>query len=112
MQVVSNLLGNAMKFTHKGGVISIGAQFSGTELQISIRDSGPGIPEAQKTKIFERFAQFGVKDRNGLGLGPYISKMLIEAHGGRLWVESELGRGSKFLFTIPKQQANQQSELH
>lgn len=101
MQVISNLLGNAMKYTPMGGAISIGALITGAELLISVRDSGPGIPDAKKVKIFQRFTQLGTKDRSGLGLGLYISKMLIEAHHGRLWVESESGNGSIFSFTIP-----------
>ncbi len=112
MQVISNLLGNAVKFTPIGGEILIRASFSELEMQISVRDSGPGIPDAQKTKIFERFAQLGVKNRTGLGLGLYISRMLIEAHHGQLWVESEVAHGSTFCLAIPKLQAITAPAIH
>jgi signal transduction histidine kinase len=101
MQVFSNLIGNAMKFTPKEGAINIEITFNKTEVQISICDSGPGIPEEKKHQIFERYAQLGVNNRVGLGLGLYISKMLVEAHHGRLWVSSKLGNGSTFSFTLP-----------
>ena len=76
-------------------------QTKASEVEISVTDSGPGIPEAKKTKIFERFSQLGSNDRRGLGLGLFISKWIVEAHKGRIWVRSELGRGSTFTFTLP-----------
>jgi len=102
MQVLSNLIGNALKFTPKGGSITLGAVFNEDSVQVSVCDTGPGIPEEKRLKIFERYAQLGVNDRVGLGLGLYISKMLIEAHHGRLWVSSKPGNGSTFNFTIPR----------
>ncbi len=102
MQVLSNLIGNALKFTPKGGSITLGLAFNETEAQVSVCDSGPGIPEEKIFQIFERYAQLRVNDRVGLGLGLYISKMLIEAYQGRLWVVSKLGNGSTFNFTIPR----------
>ncbi|MGE0633359.1 MAG: ATP-binding protein, partial [Pseudobdellovibrionaceae bacterium] len=94
-QVLSNLLGNALKYTPEGGKIVLYVDDSADEdLTISICDTGIGIPEEEKAQIFKKFAQLGSKDRNGLGLGLYISKMLVEAHGGKLWVESQLGIGS------------------
>jgi signal transduction histidine kinase len=66
-----------------------------------VHDTGVGIPADKLEAIFERFWQIGKNDRRGLGLGLYISKCLVEAHGGRIWAESELGAGSTFYFTIP-----------
>ena len=102
MQVFSNLIGNALKFTPEGGSILLQAKLSKTEVEVSVRDTGPGIPDDKKEYIFDRFAQLGSKDRTGLGLGLYISKMLIEAHQGRLWVQSKVGEGSTFSFAIPR----------
>ncbi len=102
IQVLYNLIGNAIKFTPESGTITIEIVFNETELQVSVCDSGPGIPEEKRLKVFERYAQLGVNNRVGLGLGLYISKMLVEAHQGRLWVSSKLGEGSTFNFTIPQ----------
>jgi len=101
MQVLSNLLGNALKFTPQGGLITLDANFSEDGVQVSVSDTGPGIPDEKRLKIFERYAQLGVNDRVGLGLGLYISKMLVETHQGRLWVSSKVGHGSTFTFTLP-----------
>lgn len=101
LQVLSNLIGNALKFTPEGGAIVIAATQTPKEVQVSIRDTGPGIPADKKDFIFDRFSQLGSRDRKGLGLGLYISKLLIEAHHGRIWVEPALGKGSTFFFTIP-----------
>lgn len=101
-QVLSNLIGNALKFTPERGSIILSATLTENEMHIHVRDSGPGIPEEKMNFIFDRFAQLGSKDRTGLGLGLYISKMLVEAHKGRLWVESTFGEGSKFSFALPR----------
>jgi Signal transduction histidine kinase len=104
MQVLSNLIGNAIKFTPAKGKICVSCQRTGPEgekVQISISDTGEGIaPEKIKT-IFERFSQLHNQDRRGIGLGLYIAKMMIEEHPGRIWVESKLGEGSTFHFTLP-----------
>ena len=100
-QVMSNLVGNAIKFTPVGGNILVGAQSCDDEIQFTVSDTGPGIPENMRTKIFERLRQIGKQNRFGLGLGLYISKRIVEAHKGRIWVESETGKGSRFCFTIP-----------
>ena len=104
MQVLSNLIGNAIKFTPAKGKICVSCQGTGSEgeeVQISISDTGEGIaPEKIKT-IFERFSQLHNQDRRGIGLGLYIAKMMIEEHPGRIWVESKLGEGSTFHFTLP-----------
>ncbi len=101
VQVLSNLIGNALKFTSDGGKIIIKTESTDQEIIISVSDTGPGIPVEKTQKIFEKFAQLGSKDRNGLGLGLHISKMLVESHGGKLWVESQFGYGSTFFVSIP-----------
>jgi signal transduction histidine kinase len=101
LQVLSNLVGNALKFTPQGGTIIVSAHTNNQEVSLSVRDTGTGIAEEKQEQIFERLAQLRTSDRTGLGLGLYISKMLIEAHHGRIWVESKLGAGSVFHFTIP-----------
>ncbi len=101
-QILSNLIGNALKFTPEGGSITVATEESSVEIKVSISDTGPGIPENQKNHIFERFAQIGNKNRTGLGLGLYISKTLVESHGGKIWVTSAVGKGSTFYFTLPK----------
>jgi len=103
MQVLSNLIGNAIKFTPAKGQIYVSCQRTGPEgeVQISVSDTGEGIaPEKIKT-IFERFSQIHNQDRRGIGLGLYIAKMMVEEHLGRIWVESKLGEGSTFHFTLP-----------
>jgi signal transduction histidine kinase len=104
MQVLSNLIGNAIKFTPAKGKISVSCQRidpEGKEVQVSVNDTGEGIaPEKIKT-IFERFSQINNQDRRGIGLGLYIAKMMVEEHPGRIWVESKLGVGSTFHFTLP-----------
>ena len=112
MQVLSNLIGNALKFTPEGGTIGLNASLSETEVEVCVRDTGPGIPEDKKDYIFDRFAQLGSKDRTGLGLGLYISKMLIEAHQGRLWVQSKVGEGSTFYFAIRRQGPQSNKGFH
>jgi signal transduction histidine kinase len=104
MQVLSNLIENAIKFTPAKGQICVSCQRTGPEskeVQVSISDTGEGIaPEKIKT-IFKRFSQIHDKDRRGIGLGLYIAKMMVEEHPGRIWVESKLGEGSTFHFTLP-----------
>ncbi len=104
-QVLSNLLSNAIKFSPRGGSVTIWTKSittaTGNTLEVSVADSGPGVPDEQKHRIFERYAQLANPDRRGLGLGLYISKTLVEAHEGKLGVTSALGSGSTFVFTIP-----------
>jgi signal transduction histidine kinase len=100
-QVLSNLIGNSIKFTPEDGSVTLTIQKNKSEFQISICDTGPGIADDKKLTIFNRFAQLHNKDRQGLGLGLYISKMFVEAHHGKLWVTSSIGHGSTFHFTLP-----------
>jgi signal transduction histidine kinase len=100
-QVLSNLIGNALKFTPDGGSITLCVKEEGEEAFIMLEDSGIGVPDEQKERIFARHVQIGNKDRRGLGLGLYISKMLIESHHGRLWVTDAPVKGSIFHFSLP-----------
>jgi signal transduction histidine kinase len=101
LQVLANLVSNAIKFTPATGRVSIRVRAEGNEILFSVSDTGIGIPSAELERIFERFRQIS-KDRRGLGLGLHISKSIIEAHGGRVWVESEPGVGSAFHFVLPQ----------
>ena len=103
-QVLVNLLSNAVKFTPEGGQIKVEANLGDSAVIVSVTDTGIGIaPEDQET-IFEEFRQVGTnyaQKREGTGLGLSLTKKFIELHGGKIWVESEVGRGSKFTFTLP-----------
>jgi signal transduction histidine kinase len=102
-QVLLNLVGNAIKFTEKGEV-AIRVANSGGEFQASVADTGPGIAEADRQKIFEEFQQVDsspTRTKGGTGLGLAIAKRIVELHGGRLWVESTVGKGSTFFFSVP-----------
>ena len=101
-QVVFNLLSNAVKFTPDGGRVDISARADDGHVAIAVADTGPGIPEGDLETIFEEFEQSSEgKKVEGTGLGLPLSRKLVELHGGRLWVESEVGRGSTFRFTLP-----------
>lgn len=102
LQVLSNLLGNAVKFTQEGGTITVGAEILPAEIRLFVRDTGPGIPPEDLLHVFDRYWQAKRSDRRGIGLGLPICKGLVEAQGGKLWVESELGRGTTFSFTLPR----------
>jgi PAS domain S-box-containing protein len=101
LQIFSNLLGNALKFTPSGGRIEVGAERSGHQVCFWVRDTGQGIPPEHQIHIFNRFWQADQRDMRGAGLGLAICKGLVEAHGGRIWVESTPGAGSTFRFTLP-----------
>lgn len=101
LQVLANIIANAIKFTSRGGSIQVRGERTRDELRFSISDTGSGIPDTMLEAIFERFWQVGKKDRRGVGLGLYISRCIVDAHGGRIWAESTLGEGSRFCFTLP-----------
>jgi signal transduction histidine kinase len=101
LQVFANLISNAIKFTPRGGRITLRVEPARGMLRFSISDTGVGIPAPMLEAIFERFWQVGESDRRGQGLGLYISKSIVEAHGGRIWAESEVGKGSQLYFTLP-----------
>jgi signal transduction histidine kinase len=101
LQVISNLVGNAVKFTPAPGAVHLAAHVDGDECRIEVRDTGPGIPPDQLPHLFGAFWQARHADRRGLGLGLAIARGIVEAHGGRIWVESEVGRGTTFTFSLP-----------
>ncbi|MDP2345709.1 MAG: PAS domain-containing protein [Deltaproteobacteria bacterium] len=103
-QILENLVGNAVKFTAKGGVITVGAAVADAavpEVLVWVADTGAGIPPEELTRVFDRFWQGQDTLKRGAGLGLPIVKGLVEAHGGRIWVESTVGQGTTFYFTIP-----------
>jgi signal transduction histidine kinase len=102
-QVIFNLLSNAVKFTPPGGAVDVSAAQINGEVRVSVADTGPGLAREDHERIFDEFQQTeaGIAQREGTGLGLALSKRLVELHGGRIWVESELGQGSRFVFTLP-----------
>jgi signal transduction histidine kinase len=110
-QVLLNLVGNAIKFTDVGEVI-IKANASNGSFALSVHDTGPGISHADQAKLFQEFQQADnslTRKKGGTGLGLAISKRIVEMHGGKIWLESELGQGSTFFVTLPvraEEQAN------
>jgi signal transduction histidine kinase len=106
MQVLTNLVNNAIKFTPENGAIEVKASRDKKPdfIRITIKDTGPGIMEEDFEKIFEKFKQVDnilTREAGGTGLGLPICKNIIEYHGGKIWVESEFGHGSSFIFTLP-----------
>jgi signal transduction histidine kinase len=103
-QVLLNLLSNAVKFTPEGGRITVKAGRTDEAVEIAVSDTGIGIAHEDQAAIFEEFRQVGTDDARkleGTGLGLTLAKKFVELHGGRMWVESELGRGSTFTFILP-----------
>jgi signal transduction histidine kinase len=102
-QILLNLLSNALKFTPEGGRIDVGGRLDGEVAEVSIADTGVGIAPADQEAVFEEFRQVGAAERKaeGTGLGLALSRKFVELHGGKIWVRSELGRGSTFTFTLP-----------
>jgi two-component system, OmpR family, phosphate regulon sensor histidine kinase PhoR len=103
-EVLQNLLDNAIQYTPPGGEIVVSASSDPEEVTFTVSDTGIGIPQVDQPRIFERFYRVDVarsREVGGTGLGLSIAKHLVEAHGGRIWVESEVGRGSQFHFTVP-----------
>jgi len=107
-QVLMNLISNAVKFTPRDGKITVALEKNGSDyIQISVADTGPGILPEERNRIFSKFYQVANVDKQkpkGSGLGLAISKALVEMHGGKIWMESEVGKGSTFYFTLPAQQ--------
>jgi signal transduction histidine kinase len=102
-QVLINLVGNAIKFTDAGEVVITGGATDGS-FHLSVRDTGPGISAADQAKLFQEFQQADnavTRKKGGTGLGLAISKRIVEMHGGKIWVESQVGQGSTFAFTVP-----------
>jgi signal transduction histidine kinase len=101
LQVFANVIANSIKFTPRGGSIVVRVEAARGMLRFAISDTGVGVPAPMLETIFERFWQVSGNDRRGQGLGLYISKSIVEAHGGRIWAESTPGKGSQFCFTLP-----------
>jgi signal transduction histidine kinase len=106
-QIVLNLLSNAVKFTPDGGRVEISARHVNDEVHVAIRDTGVGIAPEDRERIFEEFRRVGVGANKveGTGLGLALARTLVELHGGRIWVESQLGAGSTFTFALPLRHA-------
>jgi PAS domain S-box-containing protein len=109
-QVLANLLGNAIKFVDEGGRVLVRAWGAGNEVRVAVSDNGPGIAQEQLARVFERY-EHG-KTGGGVGLGLYIAKGIVEAHRGRIWVESQAGAGTTFYFAIPAAEKLALNALH
>lgn len=101
LQVLANLIANSIKFTPKGGSIRVHCKNVGESFEFCVDDTGEGIPGAMLEAVFERFWQVGKNDRRGLGLGLYISRCIVEAHGGTIRAQSSPGHGTRMVFTLP-----------
>jgi two-component system, NtrC family, sensor histidine kinase KinB len=107
-RVVMNLLENASKYSPPGSMIQAGAKEDANQVKIWVQDDGPGIPATERTRIFEKFTRLSYREQStkGSGLGLAYCKLAVEAHGGRIWVESEQGSGACFIFTLPTSRAD------
>ena len=101
LQVLANLIANSIKFTSRGGSVRVHCERVGESFEFCVDDTGEGIPPAMLEAVFERFWQVGKNDRRGLGLGLYISRCIVEAHGGNIRAESSPGQGTRMFFTLP-----------
>jgi signal transduction histidine kinase len=102
--VLENLISNAVKYSPEGGIIRVAGRADGDHAIVSVSDQGIGIPPEEQDKLFRRFYRVDNRLRRetqGVGLGLFLSKAIVEAQGGRMWVESQPGRGSRFSFTLP-----------
>jgi signal transduction histidine kinase len=102
LEVLTNIVGNAIRFTPKDGKIDVSVKSTNHFLEFRVKDNGPGIPEAEIPFVFDRFWQGRKTSNDGTGLGLSIAKGIVEAHGGKIWVRSSVGKGTTFYFTIPQ----------
>jgi signal transduction histidine kinase len=110
LQVMNNLLTNSIKYSPEGSVVKVAVQANETEAMIRITDEGRGVPAHKIAKIFDKFEQvdFGdARNRGGTGLGLAICKAIVEQHGGAIGVNSKIGEGSSFWFTLPRSNGNE-----
>jgi two-component system phosphate regulon sensor histidine kinase PhoR len=107
-QVLGNLVDNAIKYGRPGGKVTVRARITdGEQVEVFVRDDGPGIPPEALDRVFERFYRVDKarsREQGGTGLGLSIVKHIVQSHGGRVWVESSLGNGATFFFTLPQEQ--------
>ena len=113
-QVLLNLLSNAVKFTPEGGRITVGAAAADDAVAISVNDTGVGVAPEHHEAVFEEFRQVGQADKKaeGTGLGLALCRKFVELHGGRIWVQSQIGQGSTFTFTLPFRQERETPQPH
>jgi two-component system sensor histidine kinase VicK len=107
---LSNLVKNSLQFTEVGGIVVVKIEEDSGHFKVSVTDNGIGIPAADLPRVFERFFQVEThltRQYGGMGLGLSVAKAMIELHGGRIWVESEQGKGSTFTFLLPMEQSRQ-----
>ena len=104
-RVITNLMGNSLKFTPGGGSITLSAWEDDKQVFFAVQDTGPGIPENKRREIFEKYSQMEEHKSQGFGLGLAMCQMTVQLHKGDIWVESEVGKGSKFIFTVSKAMA-------
>jgi len=104
-RVITNLMGNSLKFTPSGGSITLSAWEDAKQVFFAVEDTGPGIPEAKRKEIFEKYGQMEEHKSQGFGLGLAMCQLTVQLHKGDIWVESEVGKGSKFIFTVSKTMA-------
>jgi signal transduction histidine kinase len=101
-RVLANLVGNALKFTPEEGSITIKLEDKNELMHVTVADTGEGIPADYLDKIFDKYQQVAGQHKGGTGLGLTICRYIVESHNGKIWVESTVGKGSRFIFTIPK----------
>src|SRR6185437_6597163 len=111
-EVLMNLLDNAVKYSAKGQRIRVRGEVTDDDVIVNVTDAGQGIPLREQERIFERFQRVDsstTRSTQGAGLGLYICRAIVDAHGGRIWVRSELGHGSTFSFSLPREEKPQSS---
>jgi signal transduction histidine kinase len=105
--VLTNLISNAIKYSPDGGRILVSGRYDQEQIYVAVTDEGIGIPAGEYERVFDRFYRVDsalTRRTQGAGLGLYLVKSVIEAHGGRIWVSSNLGKGSTFVFTLPREE--------